>query len=232
MTSHPGPRCRLDRAVSADHSSVQQKVCGVHESAESTVQAGDRYDVGDLLTRCAQGDQVAFAFLYDAIVGRVHGLSVRVLRDHLLAEDVTHESLMEVWRCASRFDSNKGSAHAWILTIAHRQAVTRVRSATASFKREASYLSPNHTAEYDSTGELSLRNTEDESGRSAVRRLRPLQRQAIELAYFEGLTYSEVAAVLGIPGDTAKSRIRDGLICLRAEWSHKASSVKARENGA
>ena len=70
----------------------------MHESAESTVQAGDRYDVGDLLTRCAQGDQVAFAFLSDAIVGRVHGLSVRVLRDHLLAEDVTHESLMEVWR--------------------------------------------------------------------------------------------------------------------------------------
>lgn len=188
---------------------------------EPTVQDGD-HDLADLLTRSAQGDQVAFSSLYDATVNRVYGLTMRVLRAHSEAEDVTHESFIEIWRCASRFDPSRGTAHAWIFTIVHRKAVTRVRSATAARQREARYHWLNHAVEYDSTSELVLRSVEGQRVRSAMSRLTLLQQQAIELAYFEGLTHSEVATALRIPVGTAKTRIRDGLHRLRAEWTHAA----------
>lgn len=103
------------------------------QSVDSAGVRGDRDELGALLALCAQGDQVAFASLYDAMAGRIYGLSVRVLRDHHWAEDATHESFIAVWRCANRFDPSKGSAYARIFTIAHRTAVDRVRSMPGRF---------------------------------------------------------------------------------------------------
>lgn len=179
-------------------------------------------DLNDLLTRCAHRDEVAFASLYDAIAGRVYGLIVRMLRDRNHAEDVTHETFIEVWRCAVRFDPARGTARAWVCTIAHRRAVDGLRSVTAAHKRDLRYFLMNDSVEHDSTAELALLSVEGDRVRSAMSRLTPLQRQAIDLAYFGGFTQSEVAAALRIPVGTAKTRVRDGLLRLRADLSQAA----------
>src|SRR5690606_745852 len=85
-------------------------------------------DPGGLLSRAARGDETAFAELYDATSARVHGLVVRVVRDRAQSEEVTQEAYLEIWRHCTRFDPARGSALSWMLTIAHRKAVDRVRS--------------------------------------------------------------------------------------------------------
>src|SRR6478735_517086 len=96
-------------------------------------------DLADLLRRCGRADEAAFARLYDATASRLFGLAVRVVRDPAQAEEVTQESLLEIWRTASRFDPDRGSPLAWMLTITHRKAVDRVRAAEASSRRDTTY---------------------------------------------------------------------------------------------
>ena len=186
---------------------------------ESTTECEDRDELGALLVLCGQGDQVAFAALYDEAASRAYGLSVRVLRDGALAEEATQEAFIDVWRCASRFDPRRGTGRAWLFTIVHRQAVARVRSVSAATKRDQKYVDRTHRVDHDATSEVALQHIDAQRVRLALLRLTPLERQAIELSYFDALTYTEVAATLEIPLGTAKSRIRSGLIRLRAEWA-------------
>ena len=93
-------------------------------------------DLGELFRRSARGDESAFAAVYDATAARVHGLVLRVIRDPAQAEEVTQETFLEAWRIASRFDPDRGSALSWLLTLAHRRAVDRVRSAEAASRRD------------------------------------------------------------------------------------------------
>jgi RNA polymerase sigma-70 factor (ECF subfamily) len=171
--------------------------------------------LADLLKGCGRGDQAAFAQLYDATSSRVVGLAVRVVRDRAQAEEVAQEAFLEIWKTSGRFDPAKGSPLGWLLTIVHRKAVDRVRSAEASTRRDTTYHQRNQPVEHDSTAEAATASLEARRVRQALASLTSVQREALELAYFGGYTHTEVATMLELPVGTAKTRIRDGLIRLR-----------------
>jgi RNA polymerase sigma-70 factor, ECF subfamily len=169
----------------------------------------------ELLQRSARGDRTAFAALYDATAPRLHGLALRVVRDRAQAEEVTQEAFLEIWRTASRYDAARGSAVSWLMTIVHRKAVDRVRSAEAAGRRDAAYHQTNQSIDHDNTAEAAHASLEARRVRAALSQITEVQREAIELAYFGGYTHTEVATLLDVPLGTAKTRIRDGLIRLR-----------------
>ncbi len=172
-------------------------------------------DLAQLLRLSGRGDEDAFAQLYDATSARAFGLAVRVVRDPSQAEEVTQEAFLEIWKTASRFDAGKGSAVSWILTLVHRKAVDRVRSAEASTRRDTTYHQGSQAVDHDSTAEAAQASMEARRVRQAMESLTQVQREALELAYFKGYTHTEVAKMLDLPVGTAKTRIRDGLIRLR-----------------
>jgi RNA polymerase sigma-70 factor (ECF subfamily) len=171
--------------------------------------------LADLLRRSARGDEQAFAALYDATAARVHGLVLRVVRDPAQAEEVTQEVYLQAWRTSARYDEAKGSALSWLMTLAHRRAVDRVRSAEAAGRQDTAYHRSTHVVPHDVTAEAVETSMEARRVRSALAELTDVQREALELAYFGGYTHTEVAAQLDLPVGTAKTRIRDGLIRLR-----------------
>ncbi|MFZ4275227.1 sigma-70 family RNA polymerase sigma factor [Streptomyces arboris] len=172
-------------------------------------------DLQELLVRVARGDQEAFAKVYDAVSGPVLGLVRSVLRDPAQSEEVAQEVLVEVWRTAPRFQSSRGSAMNWVLTLAHHRAVDRVRSAEASAAREHKAALLDRTPAFDEVSEQVETRLEREQVRRCLRTLSELQRQSVTLAYYRGLTYREVAELLTVPLGTIKTRLRDGLIRLR-----------------
>ncbi len=170
----------------------------------------------DLITRVARGDESAFAELYDDLASIVFGVVLKVVRDHAMAEEIVQEVFVELWRVAPRFDPERASVSTWAATIAHRRAVDVVRSSQARRAREErdGRRAP---AGHDDVVEAVLDHHDRQQVTAALAGLTETQRQAIELAYFGGLTYAEVAATLDLPIGTAKTRIRDGLIRLRDE---------------
>ena len=168
-----------------------------------------------LLLAVARGDQAAFAALYDRIGALVHGVVRRVVRDPAQSEEVTQEVMVEVWRTAVRFDPDRGAARTWILTMAHRRAIDRVRSEQASRNRTERVAGREHARDFDEVSERVEVAFEHEQVRTALGTLTDLQRQAVELAYYQGYTYREVAELLDTPLGTVKTRMRDGLIRLR-----------------
>jgi len=169
----------------------------------------------DVLAEVARGSEAAFDELYERIAGPVFGLALRVVRDREMAQDVAQEVLAEVWRLAARFDPARGSAMGWILTMAHRRAVDRVRREevrSATLRKEAASLV---TGDHDVVLAQLERQWDAALVRRALGTLTLPQREAIELAYYRGYTHQQVSTVLQIPLGTAKTRIRDGLIRLR-----------------
>jgi RNA polymerase sigma-70 factor (ECF subfamily) len=169
----------------------------------------------ELLVAVGGGDQQAFASLYDRVTPQVLGVALRVLRDRSLAEEVTQEVMVEVWRKAERFDPERGTASGWITTLAPRRAVDRVRSEQASRDRDDRVSRRDEPRAFDAVADEVQVNLDHWQVRKALATLTERQREAIELAYFGGHTYRDVARVLGIPEGTAKSRLRDGLLRLR-----------------
>jgi RNA polymerase sigma-70 factor (ECF subfamily) len=175
---------------------------------------GGEQDLDGLLIRVARGDQAAFEGVYDAMAGPVYGLIQRVVRDPAQSEEVCQEVLLEVWRTASRFDAAKGTGATWMMTIAHRRAVDRVRSATAAAARET------RTAEVpipggDEVADMVEANLDRERVRRCLDGLTEPQRESITLAYYAGHSYRQVGELLGVALSTIKTRIRDGLIRMR-----------------
>jgi RNA polymerase sigma-70 factor, ECF subfamily len=168
-----------------------------------------------LLVAVARGDQAAFGELYDRVAGTVHGVVRKVVRDPAQSEEVTQEVLVEVWRTAVRFDPEKGSARTWILTMAHRRAIDRVRSEQASRDRTERVGHRDQGRAFDEVAEQVELDMEHDQIRAALSALTDLQREAVELAYYQGYTYREVAELLDTPLGTIKTRMRDGLIRLR-----------------
>ena len=171
----------------------------------------------DLLGRVAQGDQLAFAELYDRTSSRVFGLVKRLLRDHAQSEEVTQEIFLEIWQTATRYEPGKGGAMSWMLTMTHRRAVDRVRASQASRDRDVRIGIRDHAPAFDSVTENVEIRIESERVKEAMQRLTELQRQAVSLAYFGGYTHSEVSQMLKVPIGTVKTRLRDGMIRLRDE---------------
>jgi RNA polymerase sigma-70 factor (ECF subfamily) len=182
----------------------------------------DEADLDKLLTLVARGDQAAFEAVYERVATPAFGLIRRVLRDPTQSEEVTQEALLEVWRTASRFDPARGSAVTWVMTIAHRRAVDRVRSETAAAQREARVVSASPQVPPDEVADAVEASAQAERVRRCLNGLTELQRESITLAYYSGYSYSQVASSLGVALGTIKTRIRDGLKrlrdCLGVSW--------------
>ena len=170
-------------------------------------------DVDDLMRRVARGDSHAFEALYDELSPTVYGLARRVVRDPARAEDVTQEVFLEVWRKATMFEVERGKARTWVMTIAHRRAVDAVRRSEAQ-KRQDHQGAPEEVS-HDEPGDALIEAEEYGAVRDCLETLTELQLESVRLAYFNGYTYGEVAALLDKPLPTIKTRMRDGLIRLR-----------------
>ena len=169
----------------------------------------------ELLVQVARGSEAAFERLYDVVAGPVYGVVRRVVRDPAQSEEVAQEVLVELWRTAARYDPERGSAVNWALTLAHRRAVDRVRSAQARTDREqrAGVLAVERT--FDEVTEAVTTRLEREQVRRCLSALTELQRESVLLAYYGARTYPQVAELLKVPLGTVKTRLRDGLIRLR-----------------
>ncbi len=180
--------------------------------------AGEPADhVAELLSLVAHGDKTAFTRLYDALSPRVFGLIVRVLVDRAQSEEVLQEVFLEIWQSASRFSPKKGKGRTWVLTMAHRRAVDRVRAAQASYDRDARAGVRDIAVAFDGVAEDVELRWEGKRVVDALRQLPENQREALTLAYYGGYSQSQISALTGAPIGTVKSRMRDGLSRLRTE---------------
>ncbi|MFY0408263.1 ECF RNA polymerase sigma factor SigK [Solicola sp. PLA-1-18] len=168
----------------------------------------------DELVSTARGDEAAFARVFDAVGASVFGLVKRVIRDPSRAEEVSQEVFLQVWQSAHKFDPERGRAKSWILTLAHRRAVDAVRHDQAATDRDKKY-DWTGGPDYDHVEEEVSTRLEHEQVRRCLTGLTELQREAVELAYYQGHTYADVARLLGVNPATIKTRMRDGLIRLR-----------------
>lgn len=171
----------------------------------------------ELLVRVASGDQSAFARLYDLLSARVFGLILRVLINRSQSEEVLQEVFLEVWQSASRFAPNKGHGRTWVFTIAHRRAVDRVRASQASADRDVKAGLRDIGVPHDSVAEQVELGMAGQQVATALGTLPDAQRETIVLAYYGGYSQSEIAALIGSPLGTIKTRMRDGLTRLRNE---------------
>jgi RNA polymerase sigma-70 factor, ECF subfamily len=164
-----------------------------------------------LLERVARRDAGAFETLYDRFGRSIYSVAMRMLRDAPAAEEVTQDVFLSLWRTAADFDPRKSPARTWILSMAHHKAVDAVRRRRV---RAAEPLTESMVEDPDVAGQA-LRAVEAKRVRDALGVLSETQRQALALAYYEGLTQQEIATRLGVPLGTVKTRMRDGMLKLR-----------------
>ncbi|HLY85776.1 MAG TPA: sigma-70 family RNA polymerase sigma factor [Gaiellaceae bacterium] len=165
-----------------------------------------------LVLLAARSEESALAELYDRYGRTAYGLALRILRDRALAEDAVQEAFLTVWRTASKFVPERGKASTWILTLAHRRAVDAVRREE---RRRADSLERAPEPSVEGVDEDAWLRLQRERVQEALKRLPDAQREALELAYYGGLSQSELAERLGQPLGTIKSRMFGGLSRLR-----------------
>lgn len=174
-------------------------------------------DDGQLVKQVAKGDESAFLALYDRYASRVHGLMLRMLRDPMLAEEATQDTFLKLWSRAHQYMAKRGTLLIWLLTIARRTALDRLR-----LESRRPTLSDSNDPDETWKTIPDMHSLPEESRwrslRLTVESLEPNQRQVIELAYFYGLSQSEIAEVLDWPLGTVKTRIRSAMQQLRQEW--------------
>jgi RNA polymerase sigma-70 factor (ECF subfamily) len=168
-----------------------------------------------LLRQVARRDVEAFAAFYDQTRARVFGLVTRVLRDPGYSEETTQDIYLQVWRTADSYNPAAGSPLAWLLTLAHRRAVDRVRSEQATSQRESRYGAANVDPPSDLVADSVILRDERRQVADCLDSLTDAQREAIQLAYYDGLTYAQVSERLSANLATIKSRMRDAIRGLR-----------------
>lgn len=182
---------------------------------DTTLQIRDQ-EWRQLIARTAQGDQAAFAVLYDRTSPQVYGLVLRILGNREAAEEVTLDVYTQIWRQACAYDETRGTPGGWVMTLARTRAIDRYRAGATERGRFASldavelFASTGDTPEEDVAGQERRRYVQ-----RALALLTVEQRQAIALAYFGGLSQSEIADQLKLPLGTVKTRMRLGMIKLR-----------------
>jgi RNA polymerase sigma factor (sigma-70 family) len=166
----------------------------------------------EVLERVARADEAALAEAYDRFGRVAYGLAVRILRDAALAEDAVQDAFLAVWRTAVSFDPSRGTASTWIMTLVHRRAVDVVRRED---RRRAQPLDDAPQGTGETTDEQAAVREQRRAVQAALAQLSPDQREALELAYYGGLSQSELAERLGVPVGTVKSRMFAALAKLR-----------------
>lgn len=175
--------------------------------------------LAELISQIASQDQEAMSTLYDTTNRLVYGLLLRILNDHATAEEVLLDVFTQVWRQASRYDGTRGGPMAWITTIARSRAIDRLRSGKQELQREESLETVVQYAASDNVEE-DVANAEMRAIiQKAMELLTPEQREVIELAYYSGMSQSEIALKLNQPLGTVKTRTRIGMMRLREALS-------------
>jgi RNA polymerase sigma factor (sigma-70 family) len=182
----------------------------------------------DLLIACAEGDEQALGSLYDRFGTVAYRLALRIVRDAALAEDVVQEGFLTVWRQAERFDGSRGSTSTWILTLVHRRAVDLVRRQARfnALPDQLEAMAPQSASAESTDDDVALREARRKV-QAALATLSRAEREVLELAYWGGLTQSEIATALGIPSGTVKSRTFTALARLREALSRGAELTAA-----
>jgi RNA polymerase sigma-70 factor (ECF subfamily) len=170
-------------------------------------------DLAGQIALVARGEVAAFDAIFEQLGPSVFGMVKRVIRDPAQSEEVTQDVMLEVWRTASKFDAGRGSATAWVMMLAHRRAVDRVRSVQKEAERERRVAAAE--VPFDEVIEAVEYSLERERVRRCLGALTEVQRESVTLAYYRGYTYGQVASLLGVPTGTVKTRMRDALIRLR-----------------
>jgi RNA polymerase sigma-70 factor, ECF subfamily len=176
----------------------------------------------DLLRAVSRGDEQALAAIYDRYRLILFGLILRILHDRQEAEDVLQEAFVQVWRRSSDFDESRGRAFTWLVTIARSRALDRLRSLGSRAKLADEVVAHSLYEEAGDAAEDALKAEQGTIVRRALAELPEEQRRTLFLAYFEGLTQTEIAARLGDPLGTVKTRMRSGLMKLK-ELLHQKS---------
>lgn len=176
---------------------------------------GSAPDAEQLLAQVARGERASFEALYDLFAPTVFGLVRQVVKDRSVSEEVSQEVFVELWRSAPRFDPTRAKARSWICTIAHRRAVDAVRTEQGQRNRTERVSAQPAPADAPDVGNAVIIDLDRERVRSALAGLTDGQRQSIELAYYGGLSQTQIAEALDLPLGTVKTRVRDGLIRLR-----------------
>lgn len=168
------------------------------------------------MTGIAQGNQDAFASFYDQTHRLVFSLALRILNDRGLAEEVTTDVFMQVWRQAANFETMRGTPLSWLMTIARTRSIDRLR-ASSHLRQESETLDAvmHQAAPTDNPEKVSIYTERQKLVREALQQLTPDQRQLIEAAYFEGLSQSELAEKFALPLGTVKTRVRAGMMLLK-----------------
>lgn len=179
--------------------------------------SGQHAPDSSLIERMMAGDEAAFSAIYDRYSAMLFGILLRILQDRGAAEEVLQDLFLQLWRNAGQFDSSRGSLPAWLMVIGRNRAISRLRG------RRDRELLEEKDGDYANTF-ASVQNIEDEAARTelaqsltaALTKLPAEQRQAVELAYFEGMSQSEIAARTGSPLGTVKTRVRAAMTSLKS----------------
>lgn len=170
-----------------------------------------------LMERVATGDTLAFEVLYSRHSALAYGYALRMLSDREAAADIVQDAFLALWGRAGAYDTARGSVRSWLLSIVHHRAIDHARARQRYAEHDWAEAMDSLLPRGDDAQQLAFRRLAAREVRTALARLGPNERRCIQLAYFGGLTYSEVAAALGVPTGTVKSRIRLGLGKLRTQ---------------
>lgn len=173
-----------------------------------------------LIAGMMTGDQRFLSVLYDRYSGPALGLARRICGNRTIAEDIVQEAFLAVWQRPGSFDARRGSAGAFVLGIVHHKAVDAIRRESSVHRREEQFSAGPQDCSEDEVVDAASLSLRRQHVLAALQKLSYVQREALELAYLQGLTYNDVANRLGIPLGTAKTRMRDGMIKLRSLLSH------------